>query len=494
MTEENEYIQNRLAKAAKLREKGLNPYPSGIKPTALAADLKKRFDSFDLAALETVAEEFSIAGRIVARRSFGKAGFLKLRDRSGDLQVFCQKDGFTPAEFELYQDVDIGDFVLVTGKMFRTKTNELTLKAHNFSLVTKSIQTLPEKWHGLTDVETRYRQRYVDLIANPEVRDVFIKRSTIVREIRRFLEDRNFLEVETPMMHPIPGGATARPFITHHNTLDVDLYLRIAPELYLKRLVVGGIERVFEINRNFRNEGISIQHNPEFTMLEFYMSYATYDDLMKLTEEMLSELAVKVTGSDTVNYQDTPISFKAPFRRLSIHDSLVEEASLDGSKLNDRDYLISVLEKHKIKHDAKKMGAGAMQTLLFEELVEKKLIQPTFITGFPTEVSPLARRNDQNPDVTDRFELYIYGREIANAFTELNDPIDQKERFLKQVESREGGNDEAMFFDADYICALEYGMPPTAGQGIGIDRLVMLLTNSASIRDVILFPQLRSGG
>ena len=447
MTDENIYIQQRADKAKKLREQGLNPYTNEVHPTATCAGIIYTYDSWDKTKLEGVNESFGLAGRVMFRRDFGKAGFLKIRDRTGELQIFCQKNSLGETEFTLYRDIDIGDFIAVEGNLFRTKTDELTLQANKFRIVTKALRNLPEKWHGLTDVETRYRQRYVDLIVNPQVRDTFFKRSKIITFLRQFFIAREYLEVETPMMHPIPGGASARPFVTHHNTLDIDLYLRVAPELYLKRLVVGGFERVFEINRNFRNEGISVQHNPEFTMLEFYQSYSTYEDLMRLTEEFLSSLASEVCGTTKVSYQKDILDFTPPFKRISYQEML--------------------------------------------NVGEKGLVRPTFVTGFPTEKSPLARRCAADPAVADRFELYVAGMEVANAFSELNDPADQKERFLKQVEARNAGDEEAMYFDADYIRALEYGMPPTAGEGIGIDRLVMLLTDSPSIRDVILFPQLR---
>lgn len=493
MTEDNIYIKQRQEKVAQLRDKGANPYINGVKPTHGCGVLACKYHETDAATLETSTETFTIAGRIIAVRSFGKAGFIRLRDFSGELQVFCQKDNLDESSFDLYKNFfEVGDFVEATGLLFRTKTNELTIKAKKLNMVTKTVRMLPEKWHGLTDVEARYRQRYVDLIANPEVRQTFVKRSKIINTIRQFLIDRQFLEVETPMMHPIPGGASARPFITHHNTLDMDLYLRIAPELYLKRLVVGGLERVFEINRNFRNEGVSIQHNPEFTMLEFYMSYATFEDLMDLTEDMFKQVATAVCGSHEVSYQGTNLDFGQPFKRIALRDSLVEIAGLDANQVDSPEYLVQALKKSHYPDDLTGAHLGILQTTCFEHLVEKKLIQPTFITHFPTIVSPLARRNELNPEVTDRFELYIYGREIANAFSELNDPEDQKQRFLNQVQAREGGDDEAMYFDADYIHALEYGMPPTAGEGIGIDRLVMLFTDAASIRDVILFPVLRN--
>lgn len=492
MTEENIYIKQRLEKVEKLRSEGVNPYPNGILPGALCRNLNDTYHDWDAARLESLSQSFSLAGRVMFRRSFGKAGFIKIRDRSGELQIFCQKDSLSPKEFEWYQNLDLGDFVFVEGTLFRTKTHELTLKAATIRMVTKSLRNLPEKWHGLTDVETRYRQRYVDLIANPTVRETFVKRSQIIQFLRNFLVTRDFLEVETPMMHSIPGGAAARPFVTHHNKLDMDLYLRIAPELYLKRLVVGGLERVFEVNRNFRNEGISIQHNPEFTMLEFYQSYATFEDLMRLTEDMLGELAQTVCGTTEVAYQGQTIQWKAPFQKLTIREALVSLGGIDLSKVDDISFLKEKCQKLKLLAPKQVGGAGLYQTLLFETLCESKLIQPTFITQFPIEVSPLSRRNDADSEFADRFELYIFGREIANAFSELNDPVDQKERFLHQVASKESGNDEAMHYDADYIRALEYGMPPTAGEGIGIDRLVMLLTDSPSIRDVILFPQLKS--
>jgi lysyl-tRNA synthetase class 2 len=487
----NQYVEQRRRTAEELSSQGINPYPNGITPAHTASEIHARFGEADAAALEKVVEKFSIAGRIMAIRAFGKAAFLQVRDRSGRLQIFIQKQMLPEELFGLYKKLDIGDFGWFEGRIFRTKTGELSLAAEDLKLVTKSIRPLPEKWHGLTDVETRYRQRYVDLIVNDEVKRVFEVRSKVVQAVRDFLVSRSFLEVETPMMHPIPGGAAAKPFITHHNKLDMELYLRIAPELYLKRLVVGGLERVFEINRNFRNEGISIQHNPEFTMLEFYQSYATYEDLMNLTEEMLAVVAEKVFGETEVMYQGEPLSFKAPFRRMALKDSLVEVGGVDPAVIHSREkalqYALSLGDELKSKDE----GLGAILTEIFEMTVEKKLMQPTFITHYPTEVSPLSRRNDADPDVTDRFELFIYGREVANGFSELNDPEDQAGRFRAQVDALGRGSEEAMHYDEDYICALEYGMPPTAGEGIGIDRLVMFFTDAPSIRDVILFPQLR---
>ncbi len=491
MEDTNLYREQRLDKVKKMLEEGTCPYPNGIQPKHLAASLKQEFEKVSKEDLEKRTGSHSLAGRVMAIRSFGKASFVQMRDRSGNFQIFVQKDSLPEKEFELFKTLDVGDFIFIEGLLFRTKTNELTLKAQHFSLIVKSLRNLPEKWHGLSDVETRYRQRYVDLIANPEVKNTFVTRSKIIQFIREFFTQRDFLEVETPMMHPIPGGAAARPFNTHHNALNMDLFLRIAPELYLKRLVVGGLERVFEINRNFRNEGISIQHNPEFTMLEFYQAYATYEDLMKLTEELLSQLVEQVLGKTEIDYQETKISFQAPFRRCKFMDSLTEIGGLSPEVLNSREAAQALAKSLEIKLKFEGEPHLAILTEIFEKLVEPKLMNPTFITHYPTEVSPLSRKNDQDPNFTDRFELFIYGREIANAFSELNDPLDQKERFLKQVDSRQKGDDEAMYFDEDYIRALEYGMPPTAGEGIGIDRLVMLLTNQASIRDVILFPQLR---
>ncbi|PIR25966.1 MAG: lysine--tRNA ligase [Deltaproteobacteria bacterium CG_4_10_14_0_2_um_filter_43_8] len=492
MTEnENQYIEQRREKLSQYRESGTNPFPNGIQPQDLSREIFEQYERCSREELEGKTESFSLAGRIIATRLFGKAGFMRIRDRSGEIQFYTSKQDLSDAEFALFKSVEVGDFVFVSGKLFRTKTDELTLHASELKLVTKTIRPLPEKWHGLTDIETRYRQRYVDLIANQEVKATFVARSKIVQAIRNFLTDRDFLEVETPMMHSIPGGAAAKPFVTHHNTLDMELFLRIAPELYLKRLVVGGLERVFEINRNFRNEGISIQHNPEFTMLEFYQAYATFEDLMNLTEAMFAHVVKSVCGSEKVTYQDQEIQFGSPFKRLSMEDAIVEFAGIEREVLHERKKALTALEQLGGKPKAEHEGVGAIMAEIFELTCESKLIQPTFITHFPTEVSPLARRNDSNPEVTDRFELYIYGREIANGFSELNDPEDQAARFKAQVTALEGGNDEAMHYDSDYIRALEYGMPPTAGEGIGIDRLVMLLTNSPSIRDVILFPQMK---
>lgn len=488
MEELSDLQLQRRRKVDALWEAGINPYPNDFKALHTSDDVVSKYG--DVENIEPAAESFVIAGRIIARRSFGKAAFIQLQDRKGRIQLYVRKDEIGYEAFENFESFDIGDIVGAEGYPFRTKTGELSIHAKSIRLLVKSLLPLPEKFHGLTDVETRYRQRYVDLIVNPDARDIFFKRSKIVSLIRNFMVNRDFLEVETPMMHPIPGGATARPFTTHHNTLDMDLYLRIAPELYLKRLVVGGFERVFEINRNFRNEGISVRHNPEFTMMEFYQAYATYEDLMDLTEELFSFVAMETLGTLDFNYQGLDISFKSPWKRITVRDAILEYADIDAKQLDDRELCLAYAKSIGLDFPDS-IGHGKLMMELFDELVEHKLLQPTFVTSYPTEVSPLSRKNDHNPDIVDRFELIIGGREIANAFSELNDPVDQKERFLAQVAEKEKGDEEAHYMDEDYIRALEYGLPPTAGEGIGIDRLVMLLTDSASIRDVILFPQLR---
>ena len=490
MEETNDLIKERRKKVAEMVEKGINPYPNDFKPAHTTTDLMGRFDSSTAEELKDVNENFSLAGRIMFIRNFGKAAFIQIQDRNGRIQAFVQKNVIGEEAFEQFKKFDIGDIVGFEGKPFRTKTGELTVNADFIRLLTKSLRPLPEKWHGLTDIETRYRQRYVDLMINPDVKEVFKKRGRIIQMVREYLTRMDFMEVETPMMQPIPGGATAKPFTTHHNALKMDLYLRIAPELYLKRLVVGGMERVFEINRNFRNEGISVQHNPEFTMLEFYMAYATYNDMMNMTEEMISSIAKEICGTTVIEYQGHKIDLTPPWERLSVKGAIIKYGGIDPKILEDRDSTLS---------HAKKLGIdlkgdeplGKIVTDIFEAVAEKKLIQPTFITEYPTEISPLSRKSDKDPSVVDRFELMIAGREMANAFSELNDPVDQKDRFLKQVEAKEGGDEEAHFMDEDFVRALEYGMPPTAGEGIGIDRLVMLLTDSPSIRDVILFPHMR---
>jgi len=488
MEELSELLLQRRRKVDTLWEAGINPYPNDFRPQHTSADVFTAYG--DKEQIDAVDDRFTVAGRILARRSFGKAAFIQLQDRKGRLQLYVKKDEIGDEAFASFESFDIGDIIGAEGHPFRTKTGELSLHVKSIRLLVKSLLPLPEKFHGLTDVETRYRQRYVDLIVNPESREIFIKRSRIVNLIRAFMTARDFLEVETPMMHQIPGGAAARPFITHHNALDMELYLRIAPELYLKRLVVGGMDRVFEINRNFRNEGISVRHNPEFTMMEFYQAYATYEDLMDFTEELFCHVAQDLLGTLDFTNQGLDISFQRPWKRLTVREAIIEYGDVDAKQLDDRELALSYARSIGLDLPTD-IGHGKLLMEIFEEVAEHKLIQPTFITAYPTEVSPLSRKNDHNPDIVDRFELIIGGREIANAFSELNDPVDQKERFLSQVAEKDKGDEEAHYMDEDYVRALEYGMPPTAGEGIGIDRLVMLLTDSASIRDVILFPQLR---
>ncbi|MBU4037238.1 MAG: lysine--tRNA ligase [Proteobacteria bacterium] len=436
---------------------------------------------------------FSVAGRIMAMNVFGKSSFIRFKDRTGQFQAYIRKDKIGDDSYKLYKQIDIGDFVGIRGSIFKTKTGEWTILAFEFRLVCKAIRPLPEKFHGLKDTEKRYRQRYLDLIINPDVREIFVKRSKIIQQIRNYFLERGYLEVETPMMQPIPGGAEATPFKTHHNALGMDLFLRIAPELYLKRLVVGGFERVFEINRNFRNEGVSTHHNPEFTMLEFYEAYATFQDLMNLTEKLFSRLSLEITGSTSIIYQGNNIEFSGKWRRISLLNALKEYGGVDPSLLKDKEKLLEFAHSHGIKI-LKADRIGKIITKVFDVLVQHKLIQPTFITGYPVEVSPLSRRSDNDPTMTDRFELFIAGCEIANGFSELNDPEDQKSRFMQQLSNRQGGDDEAHYMDEDYIEALEYGMPPTAGEGVGIDRLTMLFTDAASIREVILFPHMKHAG
>ena len=490
MDELNEQRQQRIKKLELLREAGVAPYGSRFEVKDRAGPLLKLHGEKTKETLEQEKVSCTIAGRVVALRRFGKAGFAVLQDGSDRLQVYLKKDLLSEQAYTVVEQLDLGDWIGVTGTLFRTKTNEFTVEVHNLTFLSKALRPLPEKWHGLTDVETRYRQRYVDLIANPQVHQIFSTRSRIIAGIRAFLIERGFLEVETPMMHPIPGGAAAKPFVTHHNALGVDLYLRIAPELYLKRLIVGGFPRVFEINRNFRNEGISTIHNPEFTMLEFYVSYADYHDLIALTEELVARLAQQILGKPVIPYQGKEINLTPPWRRWSYHQALLEVNHLDPSVLHDREKALAAAKQLNVPVDPK----GSLFTIvneIFEETVEPNLQQPTFITDYPIEISPLARRKDTDPSLTDRFELYIAGREIANAFSELNDPLDQRERFEGQAAQREAGDEEAHLVDEDFLRALEFGMPPTAGEGIGIDRLIMLFTDQASIRDVVLFPQLR---
>jgi lysyl-tRNA synthetase class 2 len=491
----NEVIKNRVEKAVHLLDDGVSLYPNNFKKNTDIAELHEHYGDTDAAELEEVDKSFAVAGRVTALRSFGKAAFVQLFDESGKIQVHVQRDKLGDA-YARFKKVDIGDIIGVTGTLFRTSTDELTVSADSVMLLTKSFRPLPEKYHGLKDVEIRYRRRYVDLIVTEKTRDIFRKRTSIVKAFRNFMEARGFMEVETPMMQPIPGGATAKPFVTHHNALDMQLFMRIAPELYLKRLLVGGFEKVFEINRNFRNEGISTQHNPEFTMCEFYWAYATYEDLMDLTEELFAECAEKACGSTKITYQEQEIDLTpGTWKRISFHDSLVEIGQVSPDVLNDYE-AAKALAMESGEKVLKGDKLGKVQAKLFDLFVEPKLIQPTFIYGYPTDISPLSRRNEENPEVTDRFELFIAGREMANAFSELNDPMDQRTRFEDQVAEKEAGDEEAHYMDLDYLRALEYGMPPAAGEGVGIDRLIMLLTDSPSIREVILFPQLKpeSGG
>ena len=487
---ENQIIAERREKLAALRAAG-NPFPNDFDRRHFAADLHTTYGEKTKEELEAAPVTVQLAGRMLLKRVMGKASFATLQDMSGRMQVYITNDHVGADVHAAFKHWDIGDILGVEGTLFRTRTDELTIQASSIRLLTKALRPLPEKFHGLTDQEAKYRQRYVDLITNEDARRTFQARSRIIQEIRHFMVERGYLEVETPMMQPIPGGANAKPFRTHHNALEMDLFLRIAPELYPKRLVVGGFEKVFEINRNFRNEGISTRHNPEFTMIEFYEAYRDYRYLMDMTEEMLRTVALKVLGTTEVKYGEHVIDLAKPFARLTPTQAIrVHHPEMSEADLSDAAFLTAELKKRGA--EAKPgTGTGTLQLMLFEETVETKLIQPTFIIDYPAEVSPLARRNDNNPDITDRFELFITGREMANGFSELNDPEDQAARFDEQAKAKAAGDEEAMFKDMDYIRALEYGLPPTAGEGIGIDRLVMLLTNSPSIRDVLLFPHLR---
>lgn len=486
----NEQITQRKNKLSELRKQG-NPYPNDFRKNTFAADLQVQYGETDEEELEKLPL-VKIAGRMVARRLMGKASFAHIQDMTGRIQLYIKQEIISAELYEIFKHWDLGDIVAAEGRLFKTKTGELSIRVDHIRLLTKALRPLPDKFHGLTDQEMRYRQRYVDLIANEETRRTFRIRSQVVSELRDFFIERRFLEVETPMMHPIPGGAAARPFITHHNTLDMPLYLRIAPELYLKRLVVGGFERVFEINRNFRNEGLSTRHNPEFTMLEFYQAYADYQDLMDLTEQLMRMLTQNIFGSQTITYQGQVCDFSKPIPRMTIKEAILHfNSDISENDLNTLERVKALAEKHHIAVHTTD-GIGKIQYAIFEKTVEHLLLEPIFITEFPTEVSPLARKNAHNPEVVDRFEFFVAGREIANGFSELNDSEDQAERFKEQVKHREAGDAEAMVFDAEYIQALEYGLPPTAGEGIGIDRLVMLLTDAPSIRDVILFPQMRA--
>lgn len=486
----SEVIRKCREKAQGMAADGIDLYTNDFKVKHTVADIwhylkdKKRDE-------EDGGPVFVVAGRAISVRRFGKAAFFHLMDRTGKIQAYIQQNEVGKGSYSLFKKIDRGDYVGLKGKVFQTKTGEWTLSVQKFSLVTKAVRPLPEKFHGLKDPEKRYRHRYLDLIMNHNVREIFLKRTRIIQAFRNFLADRDFCEVETPMMQPIPGGAEAKPFKTYHNALGMDLFLRIAPELYLKRLVIGGFDRVFEINRNFRNEGISTQHNPEFTMLEFYQAYATYEDLMTLTEEMFVFVAKEALGETTIIYQGNEIDLSPPWHRMTLYDALTVLGGIAPEVLNDKERMIAFAAEHSIPL-RKSYRRGKLMAKLFDVLVEPKLIRPTFITAYPADISPLSRRNTSEPDLTDRFELFIAGREIANGFSELNDPVDQKERFLQQVADREAGDEEAHYMDAEYIQALEYGMPPTAGEGVGIDRVVMLLTDAPSIREVIFFPHLKN--
>ena len=488
--DEHVLIAQRRAKLAELREQGI-AYPNDFRRNVTVGELHAEYGDKDNEALQANPVRISVAGRMMLKRVMGKLSFAHIQDMSGKIQLWIERDALPEGDYQKFKSWDIGDIVGAEGVMIKTKKGELSIKVDSLKLLTKSLRPLPEKFRGLTDQETRYRQRYLDLIMNDVARETFRTRTRIINHIRQFLTERDFLEVETPMMQAIPGGATARPFATYHNALDMELYLRIAPELYLKRLVVGGFERVFEINRNFRNEGLSTRHNPEFTMLEFYEAYADYHDLMNLTEEMLRDTAEKVLGTTTLSYQGEQYDFAKPFTRMTVKESILHfNQDITAAELEDIDKARAIAERLEIPL-MDSYGLGKVQIEIFEKTVEHRLKDPTFITAYPTEVSPLARRNDVDPFVTDRFEFFVGGREIANGFSELNDAEDQAERFRQQVEEKAAGDEEAMFYDEDYVTALEHGMPPTAGEGIGIDRLVMLFTDSPSIRDVLLFPHMR---
>ena len=484
----NEQMQVRIDKMHKIEEHGWKPFGYRFLYTHRAADIAAQFD--ELSEKET---EVKMAGRIMAIRGHGKTCFMDMQDKTGRIQVYVRKDVIGEENYALIKLMDIGDTVGITGTAFRTHMGELSIKANSVEMLSKSLRPLPEKWHGLKDVETRYRQRYVDLIVNPEVRDTFVKRSQIIRSVREVLDSHDFLEVETPILNTIAGGAAARPFISYHNALDMQVYMRIAPELYLKRLIVGGMDRVYEMGRVFRNEGIDNRHNPEFTSVEIYQAFADYRDMMDLTEEVVVKTAEKVLGTTTINYEGTTIELASPWKRMSMIEAVKEYSGKDFTNVTDLEEARAIAKELNVAVEPS-FGIGKIINACFDEYVEDKLIQPTFITGHPKEISPLAKSNPENPEITDRFEAYIYGREICNGFTELNDPIDQKERFLKQVEERANGDEEANMMDEDFVNALEYGLPPTGGLGIGIDRLVMFLTNSSTIRDVLFFPTMKPLG
>ncbi|AIE58609.1 lysine--tRNA ligase [Bacillus methanolicus] len=486
----NDQLKVRRDKMNQLREKGLDPFGKRFERTHHAQELIKAYGDLEKEEIEAKNISVTIAGRIMTKRGKGKAGFAHIQDLTGQIQIYVRLDTVGEEQYEIFNMADLGDIVGVTGTLFKTKVGELSVKVESFILLTKSLRPLPEKFHGLKDVEQRYRQRYLDLIMNNESKDTFITRSRIIQSMRRYLDDHGYLEVETPMMHAIAGGASARPFITHHNALDMPLYMRIAIELHLKRLIVGGLEKVYEIGRVFRNEGVSTRHNPEFTMIELYEAYADYRDIMKLTENLISHIAQEVLGTTTIQYGEHEVDLKPEWKRLHMVDAIKEYTGVDFWKEMSTEEARALAKEHNVEINDN-MLFGHIVNEFFEQKVEDKLIQPTFIYGHPVEISPLAKKNDEDPRFTDRFELFIVGREHANAFTELNDPIDQRERFEAQLKEREQGNDEAHMMDDDFIEALEYGMPPTGGLGIGIDRLVMLLTNSPSIRDVLLFPLMR---
>jgi len=482
--------KHRVQKLEQLKNYGITPYVNTFKFPFSLKDIKEKYSDSDKDELFNTKYRFSIAGRVMSIREFGKTSFISITDRTGNFQVYLKKGEISEEEYNVFKATDTGDFIGVSGFLFKTKTGELTLFAESYKILTKALRDLPEKWHGLKDVEKRYRQRYTDLIVNEHVKDIFITRSRIIKQIREFFNKRDFLEVETPMMQPIAGGATAKPFVTYHNALDMQLYLRIAPELYLKRLVIGGLERVYEINRNFRNEGVSTRHNPEFTMIEWYMAYADYHDMMSLTEELINDITTNVLGKTTIEYNNETISLQRPWPRLTLEEAIEKYANIDRAKLADFESAKQTAEENNINID-KSWGKGKIVLEIFEQLVEDKLIQPTFIIDYPKEVSPLSKSKADDPETTERFELFIAGFEMANGFNELNDPLDQKERFEKQALAKDAGDEEAHLMDKDFLRALEYGLPPTAGEGLGIDRLVMLLTNSKSIREVILFPHMR---
>ena len=488
---DNEYMAQRHQNRLDIEELGVESYPVKTERSHSIGELVSSYSEKTKEELENEDKiEVSIAGRLMLKRDMGKASFVHLQDGTGRMQIYIRKNDVGEELFNLYKKIDLGDFFSVKGHLFKTRTNELTVYVKDLTFLSKTYRPLPEKWHGLSDTETRYRQRYLDLLANPEVKQTFQMRSRIIQEVRSFMHGRNYLEVETPMMHPIPGGATARPFVTHHNTLDMDLYLRIAPELYLKRLIIGGMDRVFEINRNFRNEGISKQHNPEFSMMEWYEAYADLSVMMEMTESLIKYVIDQIHDSRVLQYGDMELDFDSPFARMTMREATVKYSSYTMDQLNDPSELVNIAKSIGVE-DPEKIPYGYLLTEVFERIAEPHLVQPTFITEYPVEVSPLTKFIPGQKHFVDRFEFYIAGMELANAYSELNDPVDQRERFLSQVEQREKGDDEAQAFDEDFLNAIEHGMPPTGGEGLGIDRLVMVLTNSLTIRDVILFPQMR---